>query len=61
VFRGEYDRERIRAFVASFIRPAGVSQPVVPLIASTITELAAAGSPPSPGPDPVSRRPKGLC
>jgi hypothetical protein len=49
VFRGEYDRERIRAFVASFIRPAGVSQPVVPLIASTILKLAAAGVPARPG------------
>jgi hypothetical protein len=41
VLRGDYDRDATGRFVERFVRPAGRSVPVAPLVASTILELAA--------------------
>jgi len=40
VLRGNYDPAPIRRFVEGFVRPSGVSQPVSPLVASAVLELA---------------------
>jgi hypothetical protein len=40
VLRGDYDRERLRAFVERFIRPRGLDRPVSPAVAEAILELA---------------------
>jgi hypothetical protein len=41
VLGGDVDRDRMREFVERFVRPAGLDQPVSPLVASTILELSA--------------------
>ena len=40
VLRGDYDAEGLRRFVERFVRPAGLSHPVSPTVASTVLELA---------------------
>jgi hypothetical protein len=42
VLRGEYDADAMRQFVERFVRPAGLGQPVVPLVADWILDFAAA-------------------
>ena len=42
VLRDGYDREPIRRFVERFVRPAGLAQPVVPLVAGAILDFALA-------------------
>jgi len=42
VLRGEYDREQLRWVVQSFVRPAGIARPVVPMLVSAIVEFARA-------------------
>jgi hypothetical protein len=37
---GDYDAAAIRAFVESFVRPAGIERPAVPILAGAIEELA---------------------
>jgi hypothetical protein len=41
VLRGDFDPDGLRRFVERFVRPAGLSNPVSPAVASTILELAA--------------------
>jgi CDP-glycerol glycerophosphotransferase (TagB/SpsB family)/putative heme iron utilization protein len=60
VLRGEYDKEGARRFVERFVRPAGLTRPVVPLVASAIVELARTTtsgneSPNGPAPSPPAR------
>jgi hypothetical protein len=40
VLRGDYDPSPIQRFVERFVRPAGLTQPVSPLVASAVLELA---------------------
>jgi len=42
---GDYDREAIRRFCESFIRPHGLDRPVTPILAEAVLELAGAGRP----------------
>jgi hypothetical protein len=46
--RGEFDRACLEDFVARFVRPRGLAQPVVPLVASRILEVAYRGGAPQP-------------
>jgi hypothetical protein len=43
VMRGEYDPAPMRRFVERFVRPVGLTQPVSPLVASAVLELANRG------------------
>ena len=45
VLHGDYDRERIGAFVERFVRPAGLARPVSPIVASTVLDLVAGREP----------------
>jgi hypothetical protein len=38
VLRGEVDRQRLRSFAESFVRPAGLERPVSPLVAAAVLE-----------------------
>jgi hypothetical protein len=37
---GEFDRERIRRFCETFVRPRGLDRPVTPILADEILALA---------------------
>ena len=45
VLRGDYDPSPIRRFVERFVRPAGLSRPVSPLISAAVLELASRPAP----------------
>jgi hypothetical protein len=45
VLHGDYGQEPMRRFVESFVRPAGVAQPVAPLVASAVLETARRATP----------------
>jgi hypothetical protein len=40
---GDYDRDAIRRFCETFVRPSGLSRPVVPLLVEELTKLARPG------------------
>jgi hypothetical protein len=42
VLRSQFDGEAMRRFVERFVRPAGLSQPVAPIVASAVLELVRA-------------------
>ncbi len=44
VLRGGHEREPIRRFVERFVRPGGITLPVVPVVAAKVVELATAGT-----------------
>ena len=44
------DRTRVRAFVASFLRPLGIDRPVAPIVAAAVEQVAAARPAPAKPP-----------
>lgn len=52
VVNGQVDHDAIRGFMERFVRPAGWSTPVSPLVADTIERLARVPSMPAHGPAP---------
>lgn len=53
--RGEYDVERTRSFVASFLRPHGIDRDCVPVLADAIEEAQVAGPQPHVRRGPLAR------
>jgi hypothetical protein len=43
VLRGDYDPEPVHRFVERFVRPAGIEEPVAPMVAAAISEFVSRG------------------
>ena len=57
VLHGGHDPEPMRRFVEYFVRPRGISRPVVPLVASAITDFARRSDPSGHKPSPLPSSP----